>query len=156
MVEQQRDDLEPVVARDGVMERGEAPAPLVVGVGAVLEQVLDAIDVMPVVLPDQHHRQVVGGELATLDERLERIVVVALRRVIRHLVIVRVGAALDEQARERRMVGDSRGAVERALPHRAWAGGRPRTSQCSGWRRRQAARWRRARNRRSGSRSSFR
>src|SRR6202040_223751 len=69
---------------------------------------------------EEHRRKAVRRELSCFDEGFERAEVVALRRVIRHLAVVRIRASLEEQARQLLMVSDARRAVQRALELRLW------------------------------------
>ena len=68
LVEQPLDERQRVVAQQGLVDRALAPAAHAVRVGAVVEQVGNALVVVPVVLADQHHDQAVGGQLSGLDE----------------------------------------------------------------------------------------
>ena len=76
---------------------------------------LDAVVVVPVGFPEQHGRQAVGREPAAFDQHVRALVVVRFRRVIRHLVVVGIGAALEQQARQPGVVGDAGSAVQGAL-----------------------------------------
>src|SRR2546422_2808920 len=97
------------------MERRVIPMRDAIGIGAVLEQKLEALIVMPVGLAEQHGCKAVVRELPALDQDLEGGVVEAFRRVIRSLAVVRIRSTLEQQARELRVVSDSGGAVDRAL-----------------------------------------
>src|SRR5437773_5547984 len=97
------------------MKRRVMPVGHSIGIGAMLEQKLDALVVVPVGLAQQHRRKAIAGELAALHEDLEGSIVVTFRRMICHLAIVRVRAALEQQASELRIVSYSSGAVQGAL-----------------------------------------
>ena len=116
VVQHQLDVLEPVVAPQGLMERRMMPARHPIRIGSFLEQESNAFRVVPVGLAKQHRREAVLGELAALDQDAHRGVVVGLRRVIHDLVVVGVRPALEEEPGQLRVVRDSGGAVERALP----------------------------------------
>ena len=77
---------------------------------------LIAVVVVPVGFAKQHRRQALGGQLAALDQHLQRRVVVRLRRVIRRFVVVRIGAAIEQQSRQLGVVRDAGRAVDRGLP----------------------------------------
>ena len=98
MIEKEANLLNAVVAAEGLVEGGDAPAGHVVGVGAVLEEILEAVQVMPVGFADEHDGEVVGGEAAGLDDGVEGGVVVGLGGVVGDLVVVGVGAACQEKA----------------------------------------------------------
>ncbi len=115
MVQQRVDHLDCVIAQYGLMERRATPSSHAIGIGAVLEQPLDAMVVMPVLLAEQHGRKAVFGKLAALHQDLQHIVVVALRRVIRSLPVVRIRAALEQQASQLRVVRHSGGPIDGAL-----------------------------------------
>ena len=116
VVQQHLDDLERVVAQDCVVQGGLSPSRVAVGIHAVLEQPRDGVAVVPVGFAKEDHREAVVGELPAFNEDLQGGVVVRFGRVIRRLLVVGVRAPLDEQARQLRVVGDSGGPVQRALP----------------------------------------
>jgi hypothetical protein len=91
---------------------------LEIGVGTVLEQIPDTLVVVPVVLPDQHEREVLGSDAPGLHDELQGRAVVALRRVIDDLLVVGVRASLEEQAGQLGVMGDTGRAVERGLEFR--------------------------------------
>src|SRR5207247_8920347 len=72
--------------------------------------------VVPVCLTEQHHAQAVRVQLAALHEDLQSVVVMPFRRVVGSLLIVGIGASLEQEARQLGMVRDPGGAVQRALP----------------------------------------
>jgi len=80
VVEQELDDLEPVVAGDRVMDGTPTAVSLPIDVDAPLEQPLCALVIVPIVLADQHEDQMIVVELPGLDDELERAVVVRLGR----------------------------------------------------------------------------
>ena len=100
-----------------------------VGIGAMLQQIAGAVDVMPVMLANQHHGQAVDGELAALDQHLQRAVVVGLRRVIYRFVVVGVGAALEAAAESVPDGGQRRGHRKAPTPIRGRADDRVPTNR---------------------------
>jgi hypothetical protein len=100
------------------MKGGIAPPRHAVGVGAVREEVADALEIVPVGLAQQQRREAVVVEPTALDEDLERRVIVGFGRVVRRLPVVRIGAAFEQQARQAGVMGNARRAVQRALPLR--------------------------------------
>ena len=79
------------------------------------EQVPDALVIVPVVLADQHHREVLSREPAGLHEELHGGAVAGFRRVIHGFPVVRVGAPLEQQPRQRRVMRNAGGAVQGRL-----------------------------------------
>src|SRR2546430_15745158 len=67
----------------------------------------------PVGLAQQDHRQALVGELTAVDEDLQRRVVVRLGRVVRRFAVVGIGPALQQQARQVRVLRHAGGAVDR-------------------------------------------
>ena len=118
MRKQRFDDRGRVVTTHGLVKGGDAPHGLAIRIGAVSEQVTHARLIVPVVLAHQHRREAVGREASRFDERLDHVAIPRLRRVVGHLAVVGVGAAFEQQARQRRVVRHARGTVERTLEHR--------------------------------------
>ena len=117
-IEQALHDLEIVVAPERMVEcRGAAPAGVPVRIGAVGEEVVDPLPVVQVRLAQEQCGHAVGRQLPALDEGAHRHVVVGLGRVIRRFLVVRIGAALEEEPRQRGVARDAGGAVDRALPY---------------------------------------
>ena len=116
VIQQHRADLERVVAQNGVVQRRLPPASAPIRIHAPLEQPLDAFIVVPVRLAEQHRAQALGVQLAALHEDLERGIVAGLGCVIGNLLVIRIRAPLEQQARQIGMVRDPGGAVQRALP----------------------------------------
>ncbi len=118
VIEQQLDNREGVIAGNGVMNRHPAPLALVIRVNPAPQQVLHPFVVVPVMLADQHHREVFGSQPPRLDEHLHRSAVTRFRRMVDRFPIVRIRAPLDQQPGELGVVCDSRRAVERGLVFR--------------------------------------
>ena len=116
VVQQHFDDLEVVVAQNRVMQRRLAPSGRVIWIDAALEEPPNPLEVVPVGLAEEDRREAFLGELSTFHQDHEGGIVVRLRRVVGRLLVIRIRAALEQQAREIRMVGDSGGAIDRALP----------------------------------------
>ena len=116
MVQQQLDVLEGVVAPQRVLKGRMMPPGHAVGVGAVLEQELAAVVIVPVGFAEQHGGEAVVAELPAVDQRLQGGVVVRLGSVVGRFLVIGIGAALEQQARQLRVVRDAGGAVQRALP----------------------------------------
>ncbi len=115
MIEQQLEHAERVVPCERVVHGIPPSASHRVRIGTVLEQVPGTLVVVPVVLPDQHHRQVVRRDPAGLHQRFHRSEVVGFRRVVDRLLVVGVGAPLEEEAGHRLVVRDAGRAIERGL-----------------------------------------
>ena len=122
MVEEHLDHDKPVVAPQRLMQRGEAPDGHGVGVGAVLEDELEALLVVPVALAEKHGGDTGSVELAALEKDLRDGVVVAFGHVVRSLAVVGVGSAGEQEAGEIGVVGYGGGTVHDALELRWLAG----------------------------------
>ena len=122
------------------MVEGPRPATrLSIDVDATLEQPFHAVVIVPVVFAQQHHREVVIGEPAGVDQQLHRAVVERLRRVVDSLLVVGIRTALEQQPRQVRVMGHAGSAVQRALPRgrrlvvgveEARRGARARVEEC--------------------------
>ena len=101
------------------MVEGAPPAvPFSIHVDAPFEQPLHAVVVVPVVLANQHQREILVRQPARLHQQLHRPVVVGLGGVIDRLFVVGIGAALEQQTRQLRVMRHAGRAVEHALPFR--------------------------------------
>src|SRR5207302_6966235 len=115
VVEQELDVFERVVATHSLVQGRVVPTGHAVGVGAVLEQKLDAVVIVPVGLAQQHRGEAVVAEPSAVQEGLHGAVVVGLGRVVGRLLVVGIGAALEQEAGQLGVVRDAGGAVQRAL-----------------------------------------
>ena len=76
VIQQQLDDPKIVVATERVVQRRITPSGHQIGIGAVLEEQLDAFAIVPVVLAKKKRGEAVAGQLACADEQLQHLVVV--------------------------------------------------------------------------------
>ena len=118
MLQQHFEDFDVVVAQHGVMNCPLSPSGLSIRVDAAFQQPFDALIIVVIGLAQQDRPEALFIELFALHEDLQGRVVVRLRRMIRRLSIVRVRTALEQQAGQLRVMRDSCGTVNRALPLR--------------------------------------
>ena len=118
MIEHQRNTLEGIVTPHGMLKWRHLPIRGAIGIRSMLQQIANAIRVVPIGFPYQQRRHAVVVELPTLDQSFHRTVVVRLRRVVGRLIVIGVRAALEQQTRHRGVVCDTRCAINRGLEHR--------------------------------------
>ena len=100
-----------------MVQGSPAPGTHVVGIGPMRQEPRHRFVIGPVQLAMEHGGKACGCQLAALHEDLQGIVVaVGFRSVIGHLAVVGVRAAVDQQARQLRVVGHGGRAVQHALP----------------------------------------
>src|SRR5262245_30104516 len=120
MIEQQFNNLERVVASNGLVECAQAPTCDLVGIRSVLEQKLYYVVIVPVRLPQKHDRQAVRCQFATSDKNGQRAIIISLRTMVCNFAIVGVSAALEQKPRQLRVMCNSGGAIKDAFEFRLW------------------------------------
>src|ERR1700687_4040541 len=98
MVQQYFKDLEVVVAQHGVMKCRLPPSGPLIRVNTTFEQPLNPLIIVPVGLAEQNHPEALLVELPALHEDLQGGVVLRFRRMIWRFLVVRIRAALEQQA----------------------------------------------------------
>src|SRR5882757_1919237 len=100
------------------MECRVMPASHAIGVGTVLEQKREPLVVVPVGLAKEHSGKTLAVKFAAPHEDPQCGVVIGLRYVVWGLLIIRVSTAYEQQTGQLRVLSDSCGAVDSALPFR--------------------------------------
>src|ERR1700687_3953281 len=118
MVQQYFKDLEVVVAQHGVMKCRLPPSGPLIRVNTTFEQPLNPLIIVPVGLGEQNHPEALLVELPALYEDLQGGAVLRFRRMLWRFLVLRIRAAIEQQAGQLRMVVNSGGTVDRALPLR--------------------------------------
>ena len=78
----------------------------------MLQQILDPLMVVHVGFAQEHAGQKVRTHLTAFHQRFQRGVIVALWRVVESFVVVWISAALQQQARQFCVVGNSRSSIQ--------------------------------------------
>jgi hypothetical protein len=99
---------------------GLAPGSHQIRVGAVFEQVLDALKVVPIGLAEEHRSQALGAEPAALDKGLQHAHLVRLGCVIGRLPVVGIGAVGQKEPCQPFVMGDARRTIEDTFPFGVW------------------------------------
>lgn len=76
---------------------------------------------MPVRLSDENASETLRVQLAAVEQDLQHCVVGRLRHMVRRLFVIRIGAALEKQARHASVLRNAGGSLNRGLDHLPWA-----------------------------------
>src|SRR6516162_11463461 len=101
-----------------MMQRGVSPLGHVIRIGPALEQKPQALLVVPVGFTQEQTGEAERVQLAAFQKDLHDRVVVGFRNMVRSFLVVGIGSALEQQAREAWMPRNTCRAIDRALPHR--------------------------------------
>src|SRR5215471_4006936 len=98
-----------------MVQRAYSPGGKEVGISPMVEKPRDAVVVVPVEFANQHRDEAHRREFATLDQNLHGAIVERFGGVVGDFEVAGVGAALHQETRQLRVVGNSSSTGQGAL-----------------------------------------